>query len=123
MAKGAGKRVLIIEDNYFMAQLLSEKIAHQGLAVTHAQDGQTGLDEMRKKMPDLVLLDLPLSGKLDGWVTLERIRSANDELPVLVLFNKDDADAIAKAKELGAASYLTKADVNTDGIVAAVVEL
>lgn len=123
MARASGKSVLIIEDNFFMAQLLSERIAHQGLAVSHAEDGTAGIAELEKKAPDLVLLDLPLSGKLDGWATLERIRKTDEDLPIIILFNAQNADDVARAKELGVDHYLVKADVDAGGIVNAVVEM
>jgi len=122
MAKASGKSVLIIEDNFFMAQLLSERIAHQGLAVSHAEDGEAGIAEMEKKTPDLILLDLPLSGKLDGWATLKRIRETHEDMPVIILFNNQDPDDIVRAKELGVEHYLVKADVDAGAIVAAVVD-
>jgi type II secretory ATPase GspE/PulE/Tfp pilus assembly ATPase PilB-like protein len=123
MPKASAKHVLIIEDNFFMAQLLSEKISHQGLSVTHAQDGESGLDELKKRAPALILLDLPLSGKIDGWQTLTRLRKESPSVQVVLLFNGTDADDIAKATELGVTEYLSKADVNADTIVARVVEI
>jgi general secretion pathway protein E len=123
MPKAAAKDILIIEDNFFMAQLLSEKIAHAGMRVLHSQDGETGLTELRKKKPDLILLDLPLSGKLDGWQTLEAIRKQDANLLILVLFNANKETDIARAKEFGNIEFLVKADVDAGMIVERTLEL
>lgn len=106
-----------------MAQLLSEKIAHEGPQVVHAQDGATGLAELEKKQPDLVLLDLPLSGSLDGWKTIEGIRASNTTIPILVLFNTENEDDIDRAKELGVTNHLVKTGVNASDIVAKALEI
>ncbi len=125
MPKVTGNSVLIIEDNYFMAQLLSEKIAHQGLTPVHAQDGKIGLAELEKKIPSLILLDLPLSGPLDGVQTLAAIRKQKGgaDVPVLVLFNTDDEAQIEAVTKLGTDHYLVKANVNATEIVTAVTDL
>ena len=74
----ADKNVLIIEDNMVMAQLLSEKIAQEGLTPAHAQDGEAGLAAIKKKLPALVVIDFPLTTPLDGFQTLEKIRENFD---------------------------------------------
>jgi type II secretory ATPase GspE/PulE/Tfp pilus assembly ATPase PilB-like protein len=125
MPKANGKTVLIIEDNFFMAQLLSEKVAHQGFATVHAQDGKSGLAELEKKTPSMILVDIPLSGKPDGFGVLREIRKRPDAegVPVLVLFNSASAQNVQQLKEAGYTDFLVKADVNADEIVTEVVRL
>ena len=125
MAKASGKSVLIIEDNLFMAQLLSERIAHQGVVAVLAPDGKTGLAEIEKKAPALVLIDIPLSGTPDGFETLTAIRKNKDaaNIPVLVLFNTPDKSNLERLGEIGYTEYLLKADVNADTIVRKALEL
>ncbi len=125
MAKTLSKVILIIEDNFFMAQLLGEKIARQGFSSVHAPDGEKGLAELEKQMPAVVLLDISLAGKQNGYSTLERIREKypKEELPILALFNRQDADGIAKAQKLGADVSLVKADIDTNSIIAAATDL
>ncbi len=121
----ASKNVLIIEDNVVMAQLLSEKIAHQGLTPKHKEDGKTGLDELEKDTPALVLIDFPLSGSLDGFETLEKIREKFDakKLKILALLHTAGNETIDRVTKLGATELLIKSDLNADGIVSKVVEM
>ncbi len=123
MPKAAAKDILIIEDNFFMAQLLSEKISNAGMRVVHSQDGETGLAELEKKKPDLVLLDLPLSGNLDGWQTLEAIRKQNAKMPILVLFNANEEADVVRAQKFGNVDFLIKVDVDASKIVERALEL
>jgi len=123
MTSNSAKNVLIIEDNFFMAQLLSEKIAHQGFTPAHEPDGEVGLAEIEKKVPDLLLVDLPLAGKVEGWSMLEQLHKKYPNLPVVILFNAASDDDIARVSQLQAARYLIKGDVNADAIVAAVREV
>jgi len=125
MAKDVEKKVLIIEDNFFMAQLLGEKISHQGFLAMHAQDGKKGLEEAEKQIPALILVDIPLSGELNGFDTLLAIRGRKNlkNVPVLALFNNENAEDIERLMKLGYAEYLVKADVNADAIVLKVVEM
>ncbi|HUO75476.1 MAG TPA: ATPase, T2SS/T4P/T4SS family [Candidatus Paceibacterota bacterium] len=123
MPKGKSSQILIIEDNFFMAQLLAERLGHQDLPATIASDGETGLAELQKEAPALVLLDLPLAGKLDGWKTLEGIRKASAEVPILLLFNSDQKEDDERARKLGATDILIKGDTSSGDIVARAVQL
>lgn len=65
---------MIIEDNPFMAELLAEKIAFQGFAAFSTFDGGEGLEKLEKEKPASILLDLPLSGPIDGFEVLKKIQ-------------------------------------------------
>ena len=108
-----------------MAQLLSEKIGHQGLAAIHAQDGKKGLDEADKQRPSLILVDIPLSGEMSGFDTITAIRGRKnlEGVPVLALFSTSNEKDIEQLKTLGYSEYLIKAEANADMIVAKVVEM
>ncbi len=108
-----------------MAQLLSEKIGHQGFSAVHAQDGTTGLKKADEKAPSLILVDIPLSGELDGIATLTAIRGRKSlsASPVLILLNTSDAKEIEQLTKLGFTNYLVKADANADAIVLKIVEM
>ncbi|MEK7638329.1 MAG: ATPase, T2SS/T4P/T4SS family [Patescibacteria group bacterium] len=119
------KNVLIIEDNKVMAQLLSEKIAHQGLVPVHAENGKAGLEALKKSVPALVLIDFPLSGSPDGFELLETIRKgyAIDKLKILALLHTADIETTERVTKFGATELLIKSDLNADGIVSKVVEM
>lgn len=114
------KTILIIEDNLFMAELLAEKIIYQGYSVDSVDNGEEGLKKLDTDMPALVLLDLPLSGKLDGFAVLGKIREKHnlEELPVITMFNLADQESMQKSLQLGANGYVIKAFTSTDEIVA-----
>lgn len=117
--KPSSKKVLIIEDNFFMSELLAEKITQQGFQAITARDGLEGLKRLGEEKPSLVLLDLPLSGEIDGFETLRRIRTTPgaQALPIILMFNLADAAAVQKGLELGATGYVTKAHTSTDQII------
>ncbi|MGD0977236.1 MAG: ATPase, T2SS/T4P/T4SS family [Minisyncoccia bacterium] len=119
------KGILIIEDNPFMAELLAEKINNQGFSASSAYDGSEGLEKLENIKPSLVLLDLPLSGSIDGFEVLRKIRETYDAgtLPVITLFNLDDQESMQKSLQLGANDYVVKAFMTTDQIVDKIKEI
>ena len=123
MPKGKSTQVLIIEDNFFMGQLLSERLGHQGLTATVASDGTAGVAEIETLQPALVLLDLPLAGAMDGWATLQAIRTASPDVPVLLLFSSEKKEDDEHARTLGATDILIKRDTSSGDIVAHAVAL
>lgn len=117
--------ILIVEDNLFMAELLSEKFTHAGFQVASAPDGKEGLAKIAKEKPHLVLLDLPLAGEMDGFEVLRKIRSEHDlsALPVVALLNLNDTVGVEKCVKLGTNSCLVKAFTETDEIISRIKEV
>lgn len=100
------KKILIIDDDQALAELLAEYLSSDSLECDIAQDGYTGLDKLRHDKIDLVLLDVMLPG-IDGFETLKQLRQFS-KTPVLMLTAKgDDFDRIL-GLELGADDYLPK---------------
>ncbi len=123
MPKGKSTEVLLIEDNFFMGQLLAERLMHEGLTATVVASGTEGLAHLKKTTPATVLVDIPLAGDLDGWKTLEAVRKENAALPILVLLNSDDAGDRERAQKAGATDIVIKADAQASDIVARAIEL
>ncbi len=98
--------VLLIEDEPSYVDALEVGLGREGLAISAAGDGRSGLDRFRELKPDIVLLDLMLPG-LSGLDVLKRIR-AESEVPVIILSAKDSEADIVTALELGADDYVTK---------------
>lgn len=121
----AKESVLVVEDNLFMAELLSEKLSNSGFRVMSAPAGKEGMAKITKEKPHLVLLDLPLSGEMDGFEMLKKIRSQYDlaALPVVALFNLDDAAGVEKCIKLGVNACLVKAYTETEEIVSRIKEV
>ena len=99
--------LLVIEDNEDLAFGLETAFENEGFAVEIAGDGSAGLDRVRRGGVDLVVLDLMLP-KLDGYRVLRSLRTADPEVPVLVLTAKGEEANKVQAFALGADDYVTK---------------
>jgi two-component system response regulator MprA len=102
----AGERILIVEDEARIAQLIERGLIYEGYRVNVARDGQSGLAAARDNPPDLVILDWMLPG-LDGLEVCKRLRAAGD-MPILMLTAKDDIKDRVTGLDAGADDYLVK---------------
>lgn len=100
-------RILVIEDEERIRQFLQRGLGFEGFRVDVAEDGPTGLKLARDNPPDLILLDVMLPG-MDGLEVCERLRSVNDEVPVLMLTAKESIEDRVKGFDAGADDYLVK---------------
>jgi DNA-binding response OmpR family regulator len=99
-------RVLLIDDDTRMYELLAQYLGQNGISVTHAADGGRGLAALEAGAYDAVLLDVMMPG-LDGLEVCRRIR-AKSTLPVLMLTARGDETDRVVGLELGADDYLAK---------------
>jgi DNA-binding response OmpR family regulator len=99
-------RVLVVEDDEAIAQVLQRSLRLEGYEVKLAADGAVALEEAHAFLPDLVILDLGLP-KLDGIEVAKRLREA-DDVPILVLTARDTVDARVEGLDAGADDYLVK---------------
>mgnify|MGYP001195933406 FL=1 len=112
------KKVLIIEDDKFLRELLGKKLTSAGYEVVLAVDGEEGLEKLKKEKPDVVLLDLMLPG-INGFEVLEN-RQKDPEInniPVIILSNLGQKEDIEKGLRLGAKDFLVKAHFTPQEIV------
>ena len=100
-------KILVIEDEERIRQFLQRGLGFEGFRVDVAEDGPTGLKLARDNPPDLILLDVMLPG-MDGLEVCERLRSVNDEVPVLMLTAKESIEDRVKGFDAGADDYLVK---------------
>ena len=100
------KTVLVVDDEPKIVQLARDYLEHAGFAVVTASDGRAALDEVRRRRPDLVVLDLGLP-RLDGLDVTRSIRG-DSTLPIIMLTARDDEVDKLVGLELGADDYLTK---------------
>jgi DNA-binding response OmpR family regulator len=112
------KKVLVIEDDKFLRELISQKLMNEGYDVAEAMDGEKGIEAVKEEKPDLILLDLILPG-IDGFEVLARMKSDPDisAIPVIVLSNLGQKDDIEKGLNMGAVDYLIKAHFTPSEIV------
>jgi DNA-binding response OmpR family regulator len=102
----SGRRILVLDDDADIRELLRALLERAGYSVEEAADGRAGLRAFYATSPDLVLLDVSMP-ELDGWKTLERIRDLSD-LPVIMLSARSAELEKVRALQAGADDYVTK---------------
>jgi len=101
------QRILVIDDDPAVTSLLKRGLSYEGFAVETARSGAQGLTMAREHPSDLVVLDVMMPG-FNGYEVLQRLRAADEQLPVLMLTAKDaDADQV-RGLEAGADDYVMK---------------
>ena len=100
-------RVLIVEDERKMAELLKKGLEEHSHSVTLAHTGYDGLELAQTLHFDAMVLDIMLPG-IDGFEVARRLRKTANRTPILVLTARDSVPDIAKGLDLGADDYLTK---------------
>ncbi len=101
------KRVLIVEDEKNIVDILSFNLTREGYETLEAFDGQTGLQLALEQNPDLILLDLMLP-KMNGFDVCKAIRAQNRSAPILMLTAREEETDKVLGLELGADDYITK---------------
>jgi len=100
-------KILVVEDEPGLAQVLRRGLEEENYAVTVAHDGLSALTLSEKSRFDLVLLDVMLPG-MDGIHVARRLRQVRQELPILMLTARDSVPDIVKGLDAGADDYVTK---------------
>ena len=101
------QRILVIDDDPAVTNLLKRGLSYEGFHVDIADSGEAGLATARELPPDLVILDIMMP-KLNGLEVLQRLHSADPELPVLFLTAKDAPEDQVRGLEAGADDYVVK---------------
>ena len=99
-------KVLIIDDDPAMTELVTLLLKTHGLDAFMANSGEDGLEMIRKISPDVVILDLMMPG-MDGWQVCSQVRSFSS-VPILILSALDSPALVARALDGGADDYLVK---------------
>ncbi|GAB4249640.1 response regulator [Deferrisoma sp.] len=100
------RKILVVDDDAELCELLQEYLGREGFGVETAPDGPAGLDRARAGAFDLVVLDVMLPG-LDGFEVLRELRKTSDVPVIMLTARGDDVDRIV-GLELGADDYLPK---------------
>ena len=100
-------RILVVEDDEEIAQVLQRSLRMEGYEVKLAADGVQGLEEAHAFLPDLIVLDLGLP-RLDGVDVAQRLREGGDEVPILILTARDALESRVEGLDVGADDYLVK---------------
>lgn len=112
------KKILFIEDESALQKTMGDVLRKEGYKVLSALDGEIGARLAKTELPDLILLDLILPKK-DGFEVFEELKEdqKTSEIPVIVLTNLEQMEDVEKALELGARTYLVKANYTLDEVV------
>ncbi|MEK7482645.1 MAG: response regulator [Patescibacteria group bacterium] len=117
------QKILIIEDEKVLMELICKKLEKEGYAVETAGDGESGLRKMRETKPDLVLLDIVMP-KMNGFEVLE---TANQDqtlktIPVIILSNSGQLVELDQARALGVRDWLIKTEFDPQEVVEKVIK-
>ena len=116
------KKILFIEDESALQKTFGEILKQEGYEMISALDGEAGLRSANPpvggKKPDLILLDLILP-KVHGFEVLKKLKEDEEtkRIPVIVLTNLEEMGDVDKAIELGATTYLVKANYSLEEVV------
>lgn len=114
----AGKKVLWVEDDSFLGDILAAKLTAEKCSLLYAKDGEAALKLVETDTPDIVLLDLVLPG-ISGFDVLEQLKK-NDKtknVPVIILSNLAQESDLERAKKLGAFKHFIKASIDPVNII------
>jgi DNA-binding response OmpR family regulator len=102
-------RVMVVEDDDTIRQLITVNLELEGFDVVTATDGQDALDRVKDAAPDVVTLDVMMP-RVDGWETALRLRAdaATAHIKVVLLSARAQGRPAARGREIGVDAYLTK---------------
>ena len=112
------KKILFVEDEAALQKTFGEVLIQEGYNVISALDGEEGLRLAKSEKPDLILLDLVLP-KMHGFEVLKNIKGDPGiaDIPVIVLTNLESAADVERAVQLGATTYLVKANYDLEDVL------
>lgn len=112
------KKILVVEDDTYLANAYRVKLTKAGFEVKSAYDGDEALALLQSFVPDLIVLDIVMPKK-DGFATLAEIK-ANEKwknIPVILATNLGQKEDREKGIQLGAAAFITKTDLSLNDLI------
>ena len=123
MIEGNAKKILIVEDEPLLGNLLQQRLLKEGFQVELIRDGELAFQALKERTPDLLLLDIILP-KISGFELMEKVRQdpelANKKIPFVILSNLGQKGDVEKGQALGAIGYIVKAELSIEDLVAKV---
>jgi DNA-binding response OmpR family regulator len=121
MAKFDGKKILVVEDDTLLTEMLVKKLKGENALVDHAADGEDAISMIKTNKYDLILTDLLLP-KVSGFEVMEAINLDENAkgTPVIILSNLGQKEDIERGTKLGVRMFLIKAILSLDEILEAV---
>lgn len=112
------KKILVVEDDTYLANAYRVKLTKVGFEVKNASDGEEALIILQTYIPDLILLDIVMPRK-DGFATLEEIKK-NEKLkniPVILASNLGQKEDMDRGMKLGAVGFFVKTDFTLNNLI------
>ena len=105
------KKILIIEDEDIIIEVLEKKLKEAGYETDIARDGKEGIEKAKEIKPDLILLDIMMP-VMDGFEVMENMNKDEElkDIPVLIVSNSGQPVELNRARELGADDWLIKTE-------------
>jgi CheY-like chemotaxis protein len=112
------KKILLVEDEEIILDLLQRKLTKEGYEILVARDGDEGLKIMREVKPDLILLDIVMP-KMGGFEVMEEMQKDKElsKIPVIVISNSGQPVELDRAQKLGAKDWLIKTEFDPQEVV------
>lgn len=112
------KKILLIEDEEILINLLQRKLTQEGYEVSVARDGEEGLRLMRETRPEIILLDIVMP-KMGGLEVMEIMQKDKElkNIPVVIISNSGQPVEIDKARKLGVKDWLIKTEFDPQEVV------
>jgi len=118
------KKILIVEDEEIMIDLLQRKLTREGYEVSVTRDGDEGLKAMREVKPDLILLDI-IMPKMGGFEVMEEMNKDPElkRIPIIIVSNSGQPVELDNAQKLGAKDWLIKTEFDPQEVIEKVIKL
>lgn len=116
--KGTMKKILVVEDDKFLANAYKAGFEGEGFEVVLAYDGEEALSLAEQMRPDIIILDI-LIPKMDGFAVLQQLKASKDleHIPVIIASNLGQQQDIDKGMELGAKDFIVKSESSVTQIL------
>lgn len=103
------KTALVIEDSLTQASHLQDLLEGEGMKAVLAENGKKGLEEARRLLPDVILLDLEMPG-MDGLEVCEKLKDDDktNGIPIILFTRHDESETVARGFQVGAIEYIPK---------------
>lgn len=113
MVQAPSKRILLVEDETSVREVLKRKLIQDGFDTQVAEDGEEAIASLDKVIPDLILLDV-IMPKMNGFDFLEKIRSDKryNDIPVIIISNLEGDNDRETGKNLGITDYIVKSNIS-----------
>jgi DNA-binding response OmpR family regulator len=117
------KKILLVEDEPMLSNILNQRLGKEGFQVIVARDGSEAVRILKQEKPDLILLDIILP-KMSGFEVMETMKSdpTLQSAPVVVVSNLGQAEDVERGQSLGAIGYFIKAQLSVEDLVSKIKE-